>query len=359
MSKEKSKIHKITQILVDYLKNNEIITPIAEKKYLWSQIEQRALNNERRKKFHKKYTLFAAAAAILIGIIWINRYTSKSIDESDFSIEKIAQHILIPTEASEVTLVVSDGKKIQLKAGEDVTYSENGTISINSEKIDICKSTTSGKIEYNQLIVPRGRRSLLTLSDNTVLHINSGTLVVYPRYFVGNKREIYIDGEAYLEVFRNENKPFLVKTSSNFNIEVLGTSFNVCSYKELSTASVVLVKGSVNVQNANKKETLEPNQLINISSKGFSEKQIVNVSDYIGWVDGLMMLHSQPLGDVVQRLSIYFAIPIHVDSSIKNISLSGKLVLNDQLDDILFGLANIVPITYYKKDGTYEIKKAN
>lgn len=359
MYKEKSKIHKITHILVDYLKNNEIITSIEQKKYLWFQIEQRALKNERRYKRRKIFTLCIYFAAILVGIIWITLHLAKNKENSEFSIEKIAQNISVPTDASEVILIVSDDKKVPLNNGADIKYSDNGSISIDSETIETSESIKSNKINYNQLIVPRGRRTKLTLSDNTILHVNSGTLVIYPRHFIGNKREIYIDGEAYLEVYPNENKPFVVKTSNNFNVEVLGTSFNVCSYKELSTASVVLVKGSVDVKSANQKETLKPNQLININSKGLGEKQFVNVSDYIGWIDGLMILHSQPLEDVVQRLSIYFAVPIHVDDMVKNISISGKLVLNNQLDDILLGLANIVPITYHNNNGTYEIKKAN
>lgn len=68
--------------------------------------------------------------------------------------------------------------------------------------------------EYNQIVVPKGKYTHLTLSDGSTVHINSGTRVVYPRAFSGNHREIYVEGEVCLNVTKNEKLPFVVKTTS-------------------------------------------------------------------------------------------------------------------------------------------------
>lgn len=86
------------------------------------------------------------------------------------------------------------------------------------------------KEEYNQIIVPKGKRSQIVLADNSKIWINSGSKVIYPRAFEGKYREIYVEGEVYLNVTHDTSKPFIVNTSG-FEVRVLGTSFNISAYK--------------------------------------------------------------------------------------------------------------------------------
>ena len=79
-------------------------------------------------------------------------------------------------------------------------------------------------------IVPVGRRSSITFADGTRLWVNSGSKVVYPVKFAKEKREIFVEGEIYLHVSRDEQKPFIVKTHQ-MDIKVLGTQFNVTAYE--------------------------------------------------------------------------------------------------------------------------------
>ena len=116
------------------------------------------------------------------------------------------------------------------------------------------------------MIIPKGKRTRLTLADGTHLWANSGTRVVYPSHFEKNHREIYVEGEVYLDVFRNEDAPFIVRTK-DFQIQVLGTSFNVSAYPSEGVSSVVLVEGSVNVKNQQKEQVkLAPGQLVDIQT---------------------------------------------------------------------------------------------
>ena len=99
-----------------------------------------------------------------------------------------------------------------------VTYSATGQVQVNSNKL----TEDDGKEAYNQIIVPKGKRSQIVLADNSKIWINSGSKVIYPRTFEGKYREIYVEGEVYLKVAHDTSKPFIVNTSG-FEVSVLGT----------------------------------------------------------------------------------------------------------------------------------------
>ena len=86
------------------------------------------------------------------------------------------------------------------------------------------RQKTETKIQLCKLIVPAGRRSSLELADGTKIWVNSSSTVIYPNLFTGDKREIYVEGEAYLEVAHDSERPFYVKTQT-MNVRVLGTRF--------------------------------------------------------------------------------------------------------------------------------------
>ena len=173
--------------------------------------------------------------------------------------------------------------------------------------------------------------------------------------------KIFVDGEAYIKVSPDNKKPFVVKTKNDFKVEVLGTSFNICTYDELDAASVVLVDGSVSIKDNKANELiLAPNQMVSVSSDGLSGAIPVDAQDYIGWTNDILVLHSQSLKNVVERLEIHFGENVDIEEDIHNIKISGKLNLNSNLSSILEGLTNITitPISYFKdEDGLHIIKK--
>lgn len=90
-------------------------------------------------------------------------------------------------------------------------------------------------------------------------------------------------------------------------MQVLGTKFNVSSYQEEQLSSVVLVEGSVKVENKSQDKTiLVPNQLIQIKD-GYLEKPVkVDVNKYISWINNLLIYEEEPLPMVLKRLELYY-----------------------------------------------------
>lgn len=262
--------------------------------------------------------------------------------------------IEVSTQGEEIQLILP-GKSIAIK-GQDskIQHDSKGNVTVNSEQLQ--ESVTDEEHSFNQLIVPNGKRSTLALEDGTKMWINAGSRVIYPNKFKKNKREIYVDGEVYMEVARDEERPFVVKTNM-LDVQVLGTSFNVMAYKNDVQSAVVLASGSVRVNAKDGQVKLVPNEMFSYSEqRGGLVKEVV-VADYISWKDGIYIYHSEPLSSILSRISRYYGKEISYDSDVAMFKCSGKLNLQEDLDSLLEGLTHTVPVDYIRSDEKYTVKK--
>jgi ferric-dicitrate binding protein FerR (iron transport regulator) len=211
--------------------------------------------------------------------------------------------------------------------------------------------------------VPYGKRASLTLSDGTLLWVNSGTTVIYPSVFPDDKREIYVDGEVYVEVQRDENRPFLVKTDQ-LHIEVLGTSFNLSAYKENAQKRVVLVNGSVDVylngiNEENKKNSaktrLRPNQSYTYN-KERNSVETVETEIYTSWRHGIYIFRDEPIENILQQLARYYNVIMIFPTQPSGTFCSGKLELKEDLSHLLNNLSEIALFNFGVKDNEYRIQ---
>lgn len=192
----------------------------------------------------------------------------------------------------------------------------------------------------------KGKRVNIIFSDSTIMYVNAGTTVVYPAVFSQDKREILVDGEVYLDVKKASSWPFIVKTEF-FEIKVLGTQFNVCAYKGDLSAAVALVKGQVEVETIQEeKMILSPNQLLKIENGEKTIEKDIDIFGYICWVQNLMLLKNNKVGEVFDRLARYYGCNIIYDGSIENLLVSGKLDLQDDVKDVIEMVCQSVFLRY-------------
>lgn len=270
------------------------------------------------------------------------------LPEKEIDYQTIIADLPAEKEQDEVQLVFSNEEKVLISEEESqISYDEKGEVRINSESVRkrSVQHKNEDEVQLNKLIVPAGKRSFLTLSDGTKLWVNSSTKVVYPHLFKGDKREIYVDGEVYLEVTRNPDKPFCVKTEQ-MSVQVLGTSFNVCAYPEDNQQQVVLVNGKVEVQTQeHAAEELVPNELYEYDTQtGKTSIKEVDAADYISWKNGYYQFSGQELSVLFKRLSRYYAVSIVCDKEVEALKCSGKLDLTERVDDVLKNLSKAAPI---------------
>ena len=258
-------------------------------------------------------------------------------------------------DSKDIQLVLANNETIILADDADILYDKQDGIVVNAtERI---KASKAGIVEsvLNKLIVPKGKRSSLTLADGTKVWVNSGSTLQFPSVFDINKREIWVEGEIYIEVEKDVARPFYVNTS-RMQIDVTGTRFNVMAYYEDIVQSVVLVEGGVNVNIENEKVSLSPDYILSITGENISTKKI-NVNDYISWKDGLLQFSDEPLSNILTRLSRYYDIPIVCDDNVKDLKCYGKLVLFEDIESVLKTIYNTIPVTYTVNDNLITIRK--
>ncbi|WP_294629247.1 FecR family protein [uncultured Bacteroides sp.] len=354
----KHNIYRIIRGLIFYFKAQEIEPSTNEIDRMWDsvskKIEQTDKSIRRRYLFRIAVSVSAAAVLLLVfGLAIANKYKGeKDILDMASNLPKIEN-----TE-NEIQLIMSSQKKISLQKADNVIYSSDGSILIDKKKVsDNNNDEAEQENQYNQLIVPKGKHTQLQLADGSVLHINSGSRVVYPRAFSGKRREIFVDGEIYIDVQRNESAPFIVKTT-RFEVEVLGTAFNVNAYSENSVSEIALLRGAVRIKDSSRKTLLlAPDELGTVCEGAIQGKHAVVASDYIAWTRGLLVLNAEPLGTVLQKLERYFDTHISFHPSVKELPMYGNLDLNHPLAEILRRISVTAPICYKETETGFYIEK--
>lgn len=336
-----------------------------EKELLWEKIE---IGNKAtlKNRIRTLYIMCISAAACVLLLLGVSGYLYNG-SKQDILFDPIAQlknATIAP--GSDIRLMLSESDQVTFEENNtEVKYSDKGEVKVNSRTVVkekasnriAAKKEKSGKeetaVQYNQLIVPKGKHATLLLSDGTKLWVNAGSRVIFPITFAESKREIYVDGEIYLEVTRNESSPFIVKTDRML-VNVLGTSFNIKSYGYEDTDDVVLVTGLVHVKTTKGKEIgLSPNQRFSCTNDGATSVDIVDVYDHICWKDGLLRYKSESLSTILERLSAYYGKEIQWDSDVAKLKCSGKLDLKEDMEKVLSGLTRMIPVKYAKQDGCY------
>ncbi len=304
-----------------------------------------------KQRRRRQYWISAAACVIILIASGLFYFYNSSLYTQKTNLLSLLEEMEISSD--NVEFVVGKKDAIFIDTNAEIVQDSSGTISINSEPLNISEKDET---EYIQLKVPYGKHSFIEFSDGSRAWINSGSKLIYPSRFDTKSREIFLEGEMYVEVKENKNWPFHVKTRQ-LDVEVLGTKFNVSAYADDAFSNVVLVQGSVNVTTNNKKsDVLTPNQCLKFESGNISISE-VDTYNYICWKDNIMVLNNEPLSNIFKELSRYYNIKIHYDRLPDNSRYIGKITLTNSIDEVLRNLTVLDPITYTKKeDGTIEIK---
>lgn len=295
----------------------------------------------------KKAFKYAATIIVVIGCSFflINKF---KVNNNDLKISSDAIELILE----------SGDKKILYTNGESKIVENNGEV-IGSQKgniINYDSKTTSKKLVYNELRVPYGKTFNIFLSDGTKVFLNAGTTLKYPVNFIkGKNREVFLEGEAYFEVSKDEMHPFIVN-ANEMNIKVLGTKFNVSSYNDDSEINTVLVEGSVSLSSDSK-----PNDasLLKPGYKGSLDKSQSKISFkkvdtriYTEWMHGDVIFRNSTFKEITKKLERNYNVIIenkYNELSLKRFNASFNKNI-ETIDDIMTSIGEIHPFTYTHMD---------
>ena len=205
-------------------------------------------------------------------------------------------------------------------------------------------------LEMNKIVVPPGQRANLTLSDGTNVWLNACSEMTYPASFSEDIRRVSLKGEAYFDVRKDEEHPFVVRTRFG-EVTVLGTAFNINAYNDADACYTTLVYGKVNFSTPDQNTiTLAPGEQAVASSRGI-EKRAVDVNEYIGWAQGVYVFNNKRLGDIMKTFERWYDVHVYYEKeSLRDLTYSGDLQRYGTINTFLNAL-ELTGDIYYRING--------
>lgn len=360
---EKENMEKARQMVRSLKLNNRKLSPIEKE-----SLKENIINDLRKFRKPKRMRLtwqYAAACILIICTLGSLFLITKENLFQERDILSLVDDVQLDVNQTEVELYLAQ-EKMKVSDNATILVDQQGKIKVTDKDFNNLEATERKCIgeakekgnHMNVLSVPKGRHSSLILPDGTKVWVNSGTVLQFPEIFEKEKRMIYVEGEVYLEVTKDASCPFYVKTNQ-MEIRVLGTSFGIVAYKDENFQSVVLKEGSVAVEGYKSgKQIIKPNDLLVLENGQMSVSQ-VNVYDYISWIDGILQFREKNLGEVLRSISRYYRVQFSYPPDIEQVKCSGKLVLFDNMDQVLQTLQKTLSVSFHRKGNLIEVNSIN
>lgn len=356
-----SKKNMLGEQLLAFLREQEDVQHPLQREEVW----QRIVRRHRQQKLRRLMTWSSVAAAVLVGVLFLlplEKRTSVDLMEYVAGLQQVDAE-----KSNSVRLVTSSGASIALQEKtQSVTYDREGLAYADDKRLEVpaegvniaTKKSTADKaqeeVKYNRLLVPLGKHIRLALSDGSVLDVNSGSEVVYPTVFREDKREIFVNGEIFIDVKKTDKgTPFVVRTS-RCDVRVLGTAFNVRAYDSDARTEVVLQRGVVEVEDQHKHVVrMKPDERTILVQGQYKMKDVVDVDRYILWREGMLVFDGETVDQAVRKLNRFYGIPFSCDSRVRGIRLYGKLDINEPIESVLSAICSTAGLRYEMKDNGY------
>ncbi|UMB61586.1 FecR family protein [Lutibacter sp. A80] len=294
------------------------------------------------KKTYWKYAIAASVITIISLSIFLN---IKSINSTPVIVNN-----KIESRSNKATLTLEDGSEITLEKGK-TSIIKNATS--NGKEI-IYQPIANKQISYNYLTIPRGGEYKIILPDSTIVWLNSESQLKYPINFTeGKPRQVeLVYGEAYFDV-----SPSTAHNGSKFKVynngqevEVLGTEFNIKTYKDETNIYTTLVEGKVSIKTDKQNRLLEPGEQSNLDiiSNHISISK-VNIRQETSWKDGLYIFKGKSLKEIMITLSRWYNIEvIFEEKSLEDARFTGALNKNQNIVDMLNDIKNFGAINNFE-----------
>lgn len=306
----------------------------------------------------------AAAAVIVLVSVGLLIWTGQQEKRSD-GLAKSVEKDIAPG-GNKAVLKLADGTEIVLDVhGTGVLANEDGTkISKTADGMLLYDATKSAIGEadaenhINTLTTPSGGQYMLVLPDKTKVWLNAESSISYPSVFVGEERNVSLNGEAYFEVAKDKQHPFKVKAGAA-EVSVLGTHFNIMSYTQEGQTQVSLAEGSVRVELGSDSKILSPGQqaTIKTGSNHISLKR-VDIDEVTNWKNGLFQFDNTPLEQVMRQIERWYSVDVVYRGTKPDLYITGMISRSNNVSKILALIEETGGIEFEIGDKEIVVKKA-
>lgn len=277
-----------------------------------------------------------AAAAVVFIVLSFTAY---------LSLQKKKEHVFATDVApgkNKAILTLADGKKISLsdamngdvakEAGFSITKTADGQLVYT-----LAESENINDTRLNTISTPNGGEWQIKLPDGSTVWLNAASSIQYSLNIgTAKQRLVKLDGEAYFEVAKNAAHPFIVETDKQ-SVEVLGTHFNINSYKDERITKTTLLEGSVRVSHntTNESEVLKPGEQSLVSVSGMDIKE-VDVDESIAWKKGYFMFNNERQESILRKVARWYNVEIeYADQDAKEVMYYGTVSRFEKISKVL------------------------
>lgn len=277
--------------------------------------------------FRRACISIGIVACFLIGLFVTRTYIMRSGTETQHT---ASPFVITPGETA-ATLTLADGRQIDVheKGQEEMTRLLDSVAHASPKE-------SANALAYYTLSIPAGGEFHCSLPDGTKVWLNSQSSLRFPETFESSERKVYLQGEAFFEVKKSAECPFIVSMSQG-DIRVYGTRFNITDY-ENAPLSAVLVEGSIGFcpENGNLVH-LHPSQRLTYNrTDGNVNIETVDTSIYTAWVEKRFVFKGQTLEEIMNTLARWYDFtPVFTSDNIRHIRLSGRLNRHDDIRILL------------------------
>lgn len=244
-----------------------------------------------------------------------------------------------------VLLQDSREREIVTKAGDLLAKDSVNTLYVQGGK--------ETAVEYGKIRVPAGGEYRVVLSDGTGVWINSGSELKFPTDFKGKERVVELQGEAYFDVAKDADHPFVVRTGLSA-VRVLGTAFNVCSYADDAFEQVTLVRGAVEMLYGNQVYPLAPGEQFEVDKESSRvEVKKVDTELYTSWQEGVFRFWDMPLEDLVVKLNRWYNVNFFfANESCKEYRFTGAIRKDVDFAEFIDLIESVTRVKFSLKQNT-------
>ena len=282
------------------------------------------------------------AAASIMAFITITYFLLQSSEKKTVAKKTVPQMQLskdIQPGGKKALLTLADGSQIVLDSVSSGLLAKQGNVQViklsNGEISYITNGSDQVGLLYNTMSTPVGGIYQLILPDGTMVWLNSASSIRYPTAFASNERRVQITGEAYFEVVKNKDKPFVVKVNDQAEIKVWGTHFNMNAYKDEDEIRATLLEGAIEVSQGNNSTKLTPGQQAQIDTNGFIKRVDADLEEAVAWKNGNFLFNSAPLPAILRQAARWYDLEVVYEGKIPTDKFSGQISRNVSLSSLL------------------------
>lgn len=354
MAQENPNLDHVLEELMNDFKEEQGILMDSQKMF------DRITNNpmfkvERSKPRIKNWWRISAVAAVLLLGLCVFFFSTHLTSMMSSSTVKITRTI---APSSRPMLRLADGRMLDLDSTSNgILATQGNTNIIMKDQALHYENDTETAVAAgikNTIVIPKGRQYQLVLPDGTKIWLNTATTLTFPVKFDKHIREVAISGEAYFEVAHAEKWPFVVHTKDQ-KVEVLGTYFNISTYKDDDFTKTTLVKGRVRVAMPEElratDKVLQPGQQALTFGKDHKiQVSNIDTEEVTSWRNNLFIFNNEEISEVMQKVSRWYDVEVEYRDGMEGKKIGGTIPRFEDLNELLKAL-QATGLLHYKMEG--------